>query len=171
MVCDDKIQATRIFDERSKYTKNAGKIGDIGLVVHPQGSPKINGLVLSRTFPIGLATDGQVIARYLLAYEQSDGSFHYEYERPHHAWAETLKRATLSTPNTPLILENLGSEWTTSGLNGMTAICSTTHLCCRWYLTWRAETKTPIKKNPTEVAVELLDLERSLLPVFIQRAE
>ena len=63
--------------------------------------------------------------RYLLAFERDDGHYDYRYERPHHAWADTVVRPVLPAPDAGALAAALGPEWTDHGLPGMTGIIRT----------------------------------------------
>ena len=67
------------------------RIGPVGLMAHAAGQPEAPGPLLARLFATG-------IRRYLLAFERDDGTYDYRYERPHHAWADTVVRPVLPAP-------------------------------------------------------------------------
>jgi hypothetical protein len=87
----------------------------IGLVIHAPGQPEVPGPLLARRFLPG-------VRRYLLAFDRGEGRYDYRYERPHYAWADTVVRPTLPSPDAGALAGRLGSEWTNDGLPGMTGI-------------------------------------------------
>jgi hypothetical protein len=92
--------------------------GTIGVMIHPPGQSEAPGPLLARRF---LPT----ARRYLLAFEREDGRYHYRYERPHYAWADTVVRPVLSQPDANSLAVALGPDWTAEGLPGMTGIVRT----------------------------------------------
>jgi hypothetical protein len=92
--------------------------GAIGLMIHAAGQSEAPGPLLARRFLPGAR-------RYLLAFERDAGHYDYRYERPHHAWADTVVRPLLPPPDARALAGALGSEWTDEGLAGMTGIVRT----------------------------------------------
>ena len=116
--------------------------GAVGLVQHAPGQAEIPGPLLARKLlPIS--------RRYLLAFEQGDGTFSYRYERPRYAWAETVRRPPCPAPDAPAIAHALGPDWTVDDLPGMTGIVQT---CC------------PVTASPETVLAHL----DSIDPVVIE---
>ncbi len=100
--------------------------GAIGLLIHANGQPEAPGPLLARRFLPGAS-------RFLLAFEEDENLFGYRYERPHYAWADTVVRRNLPSPDVAALLVSLGPNWTAEGLPGMTGVCRT----------WRAVTARP----------------------------
>ena len=94
------------------------RIGPVGLMAHAAGQPEAPGPLLARLFATG-------IRRYLLAFERDDGTYDYRYERPHHAWADTVVRPVLPAPERRALADALGPNWTDQGLPGMTSVIRT----------------------------------------------
>jgi hypothetical protein len=94
------------------------KSGRVGVLIHKLGVPEAPGAVLARCFL-------RTTRRYLLAFEREGGMYDFRYERPHYAWADTVIRPTLAAPDGLTIARQLGPEWTSDGLPGMTGICGT----------------------------------------------
>jgi hypothetical protein len=94
--------------------------GSLGLLVHPPGAREAPGAVLARRFLPGAR-------RYLLAFDQGDGRYHYRYERPRYAWAVTVVRPRLAAPDPEALAAALGPSWTTNDLPGLTSIAQTLH--------------------------------------------
>jgi hypothetical protein len=93
-------------------------VGRIGMLVHPPLAHEAPGAVLARSF-LPRAT------RYLLAFDQGDGRFHYRYERPRYTWAETVVRPRIAAPDAEALKQSLGSDWTNDDLPGLTGIAQT----------------------------------------------
>ncbi len=89
-----------------------------GLAWHGSGQTEAPGPLLARHFLPGCS-------RYLLAFEQQDGTFHYRYERPRYAWAETVVRPACPAPKASSLAASLGPEWTSDDLPGMTGLVQT----------------------------------------------
>jgi hypothetical protein len=89
-----------------------------GLAWHGSDQAEAPGPLLARHFLPGCS-------RYLLAFEQQDGTFHYRYERPRYAWAETVVRPTLPAPEPSSLARSLGLDWTSDDLPGMTGLVQT----------------------------------------------
>jgi hypothetical protein len=96
----------------------AERHGAIGLLIHERGQPEAPGPLLARRFL-------PEARRYLLAFERDGDLYDFRYERPRHAWADTVVRPTLPEPDVVALLRSLGPEWTGEGLPGMTGICRT----------------------------------------------
>jgi hypothetical protein len=92
--------------------------GFVGVVRHAPGQAEVPGAILARKLlPIA--------RRYLLAFEHSDGTFSYRYERPRYAWAETVVRPSCPSPDASALAGALGPAWTDDDLPGMTGIVQT----------------------------------------------
>jgi hypothetical protein len=78
------------------------------------------GPVLSRHAPAGAD-------RWLLAFEHEDGAFSYQYERPRHAWADTVVRPRIAPPGRNRLRAALSSRdaWAVKGGLGMTGLLRT----------------------------------------------
>lgn len=122
-------QSGRIVTEMHGYT---------GVASHAMGQPEAPGALLARNFLPGAR-------RYLLAFAADDSRFHYRYERPRYAWADTIVRPRVAEPPTAPLLAALGTEWTDTDLPGMTGII---------------QTRTPVKMAPHEVLGLLLRVDR-----------
>mmetsp|Transcript_28474 Transcript_28474/g.55532 ORF Transcript_28474/g.55532 Transcript_28474/m.55532 type:complete len:275 (-) Transcript_28474:83-907(-) len=153
-VDDGTVIVDRLEDQRNKFIHAGVDVGDIGILIHPPGCPETPGIVLSRVFPWFLRGMGKGVSRHLLCYEQEDGKFRYEYERPRYSWVVTETRPKIPKPDNNLILENLEEEWTGKDLSCMTGIC---------------RTSKPISMPPLEVAKKLQTLERGLMPSLMPR--
>jgi hypothetical protein len=89
-----------------------------GLAWHAPGQTETPGPLLARRLLPGSA-------RYLLSFEQSDGTFLYRYERPRYAWAETVVRPACPAPESSPLARTLGPAWTSDNLPGMTGLVQT----------------------------------------------
>jgi Family of unknown function (DUF6687) len=98
----------------------ADRIHHLGLMRHAPGEPEVPGPLLARLFLPGAR-------RYVLAFDQGDGSFTYRYERPRYAWADTVVRPPCPAPDAEAIATALGSAWTADGVPGLTGIVQTLH--------------------------------------------
>jgi hypothetical protein len=116
----------------------AERFGPVGLLVHPPGAAEAPGALLARQF---LPTAW----RYLLAFDQGNGQYHYRYERPRYAWAVTVVREPIPAPDEESLIASLGPDWTTTGLPGLTSIAQTLH---------------PIPEPPDQVIERLIRLDR-----------
>jgi hypothetical protein len=94
------------------------RAGGIAVLAHRRGTAELPGPVLSRRAPRG-------VTRWLLALEQEDGRFHYRYERPRWAWADTVTRPRIVPPSRNATVRGLGEEWVIKGDLGMTGIART----------------------------------------------
>ena len=65
---------------------------------------------------------GRGVSRILLAYEQKDGTWQYEYKRPGYAWVETTTRPKIPKPDGKVLCERLGGEWTSDYGGGLTQV-------------------------------------------------
>jgi hypothetical protein len=92
---------------------------------------------------------GNGVSRTLLAFDQGDGTWTYQYERPRYSWAETITRPKILKPDGAVLCARLGSDWVPDYGGGLTQVCGT----CK-----------PVAASPAVVANELLTLERSLMP-------
>jgi hypothetical protein len=124
-----QVAASRLRSGELHAEKHAG----IGLMIHRAGMSEAPGPLLARQFLPGAA-------RYLLAFERTEGGFTYRYERPRYAWAETVVRPTIAAPDSAAIVKVLGSAWTDEGLPGMTGI---------------AQTRSPVSTKPLEIVALL----------------
>jgi hypothetical protein len=115
----------------------AESVGPIGLMIRAAGQPETPGPLLARRF---LPT----ARRYLLAFERGVGHYDYRYERPHHAWADTVIRPVLPPPDAGGLVAELGPEWTDEGLPGMTGI---------------VRTLRPVAERPDAVVSRLLQID------------
>lgn len=111
------------------------RIGDVALVVH-RGEELPGAVVSKRT---------RGAKRILWAFER-DGGFEYLYEQPRHAWADTVKRASLAKPSRNALARDLGEGWALKGELGMTGLL---------------RTRAPIALAPREVVTRLLANETS----------
>jgi hypothetical protein len=106
----------------------------ITVFLHKAGTPELPGPVLARR----AARD---TTRWLLALEQLDGTFHYRYERPRWAWADTVERPGIASPSRNAATRGLGDGWSIKGDLGMTGI---------------ARTSRPVRTQPGDVVLSLL---------------
>ncbi len=100
---------------------------------HVPGQPEAPGPLLARWLLPGSM-------RYLLAFEQGDGTVSYRYERPRYAWADTVVRPPCPAPDGRAIADALGPAWTNDDLPGMTGI---------------VRTRRPVAERPEELIVRL----------------
>lgn len=108
-------------------------LGPIAILHHEPGLAELPGPVLHQAAPAGAT-------RWLLAFEEADGRFRYRYEMPRHAWADTVRRPTLTSPAKNALIADLGSGWAIKGGLGMTGLLRST---------------TPVPMPPAEVASRL----------------
>jgi hypothetical protein len=111
--------------QRSKRSFDAGRLtierhGPIGLARHAPGEPEAPGPLLARWLLPGSQ-------RYLLAFDQGDGTWTYRYERPRYAWAVTVVRPQLPDPDAAALAQSLGEGWTADDLPGLTGLVQTLH--------------------------------------------
>jgi hypothetical protein len=92
--------------------------GGVAVFLHRPGVGELPGAVLSRRQPAGAT-------RWLLAFEQGDGTWHHRYERPRWAWADTVRRPRLKAPSRNAIAQDLGEAWAIKANLGMTGILRT----------------------------------------------
>jgi hypothetical protein len=111
--------------------------GTVGLVMHALGQAESPGPILARRLLPGTR-------RYLLAFEQAGGTFHYRYERPRYAWAETVVRPACPAPEYSSLARSLGPAWTSDNLPGMTGL---------------ARTLRPIPEPPEAVVMRLAQVD------------
>ncbi len=90
----------------------------IQLFSHAAGVDELPGPVLFRNASPGAK-------RWLLAFDRGDGTWDYRYERPRHAWADTVVRAAHAPPSRNATVRELGEGWAIKGELGMTGICRT----------------------------------------------
>lgn len=107
------------------------------LVWHAHGVPEVPGPILARRFL-------PAARRYLLAFDQGRGLHAYRYERPRYAWADTVDRPPCPAPDAEAILAQLGSDWSSDDLPGLTGI---------------VQTVRPIAEPPHLVAQRLRELD------------
>lgn len=108
--------------------------GGVALLIHGPGVAELPGPVLSRrTSPRA--------TRRLLAFDQGDGTFHYLYERPRWAWADTVVRPRIPPPSRNALGRDLGAEWTVAEDLGMTGILRTT---------------APVRREPADIIAVVL---------------
>ncbi len=93
----------------------------IQLFVHREGVEELPGPVLFRL----ACRDAK---RWLLAFDRGGGCWDYRYERPRHAWADTVVRPLLPPPSRNRSVRELGPGWAIKGELGMTGICRTSTL-------------------------------------------
>jgi hypothetical protein len=96
---------------------SARREGDIALLTHARGVSELPGPVLHRR--AGAAR------RWLLVFEEECGRFRYRYERPRHAWADTVVRPLLPRPRRRDLHRALGDGWSLKGELGMTGLAAT----------------------------------------------
>jgi hypothetical protein len=111
----------RLLDAERRVGEGALEVqrrGGVAAFLHRPGVGELPGPVLSRRQPAGTT-------RWLLAFEQGDGTWHYRYERPRWAWADTVRRPRLKAPSRNAIAQDLGEGWAIKGSLGMTGILRT----------------------------------------------
>lgn len=89
-----------------------------GIVVF-QGAEEPPGPVLDKRTPKGAT-------RRLIAVDRGRGEHDYLYERPRHAWAETVARPKLAKPRSAELVRALGAPFSVQAASGMTSIFGTT---------------------------------------------
>ena len=116
------------------------RAGRIALFHHRPGTSEMPGPLLSRLAPAG-------VDRWLLAFERADGGFDYRYERPRHAWADTVVRPAIPQPSRSRLRQGLDEPdaWAVKGSLGMTGLL---------------RTDRPIRHRPERVADALLAVDR-----------
>lgn len=118
----------------SQGALHADQHGGVTLLVHGPGVAELPGPVLSRRTSPGAT-------RRLLAFDQGDGAFHYLYERPRWAWADTVVRPRIPPPSRTALGRDLGAEWTVAEDLGMTGILRTT---------------APVRREPADIIAVVL---------------
>lgn len=96
----------------------AETFASLALVEHTPGQPEVPGPILARRFL-------PAARRYLLAFDQGQGAYAYRYERPRYAWADTVQRPLCPAPDAEAILAQLGDDWSSDELPGLTGIVQT----------------------------------------------
>jgi hypothetical protein len=112
----DQLQAG--LQALESHRVRADRHGHIGVLRHAPNEPELPGAILARLFL-------PEARRYLLAFDQGDGTFTYRYERPRYAWADTVVRPQCPAPDTTAIGLALGPAWTAEDLPGLTGILQT----------------------------------------------
>jgi hypothetical protein len=106
----------------AKKAVNDGRItvllrGHLGVIIREPGAPELHAPLITRML--------KRCWRYLLAEQTPTGQFLYRYELPYHAWADTVVRPAVPIPDPQALQAELGSEWGTSHLAGLTAVIGT----------------------------------------------
>lgn len=105
-----------------------GCLDRLAIVHHTAEAREIPGPVLAREL-------GDTFTRCLLVFER-EGGFEYRYQRPRHAWADTVVRPHVPPPDPASLAAALGPDWTLDDLEGLSDI---------------ARTRLPVRESPDSV--------------------
>jgi hypothetical protein len=121
-------------DARADRELRVARVGRVAIFHQAPGSQELPTPLLSKRAPAG-------VTRWLRALEQRDGSFHYRYELPPHAWADTVTRPNLRKPSRNAIAAKARGSWALKGDLGMVGL---------------VRTREPLRADPETVAARLL---------------
>ena len=130
----DAWRAILTADARADRDLRVAQVGPVAIFHEVPGAPELPTLLLSKRAPAG-------VTRWLRAFEERDGSFHYRYELPPHAWADTVTRPTLRKPSRNAIAAKVEGTWALKGELGMVGLL---------------RTREPLRSAPEDMAKRLL---------------
>jgi hypothetical protein len=131
----DSWRSTLEADARAGSELRVVQAGPVTIFHHVPGAPELPTPLLSKRAPAWGT-------RWLRAFEQRDGSFHYRYELPPHAWADTVTRPMLRKPSRNAIAAKVEGSWALKGELGMVGLL---------------RTREPLRSAPEAVAARLLE--------------